>query len=69
MAGDAYLGTTRRLSAVQFRSYTVATAPAASQFVGGMIYVTNGAQGSPVMAFSNGTNWLRVDTLAAISAT
>jgi hypothetical protein len=33
-----------------------------------MIYVSNGAAGSPVMAFSNGSNWLRVDTLAAIAA-
>lgn len=53
---------------VGLTSYAVATAPAASRFVGGLIYVTNGAAGAPVVAFSNGTNWLRVDTLAAISA-
>jgi hypothetical protein len=48
--------------------FTVASAPDATQATGGVIYVSNGAAGSPVLAFSNGTNWLRVDTLAAISA-
>jgi hypothetical protein len=51
---------------VQFQAYTVATVPSAAN-AGQMIYVSNGAAGNPVMAFSNGTNWLRVDTLAAIS--
>jgi hypothetical protein len=49
-------------------TYTVATVPAAASFTGGVIYVSNGAAGAPVLAFSNGTNWLRVDTLAAIAA-
>ena len=49
--------------------FTVANTPAATTYTGGIIYVSNGAAGSPVVAFSNGTNWLRVDTLAAISAT
>lgn len=48
--------------------YTVATAPTATTFTGGIIYVSNGAAGAPVVAFSNGTNWLRVDTLATIAA-
>lgn len=34
---------------------------------GGMIYVHDGASGSPVMAFSDGTKWLRCDTLDAVS--
>jgi hypothetical protein len=51
---------------VQFQAFTVATVPPVSP-AGQMIYVSNGAAGNPVMAFSNGTNWLRVDTLAAIS--
>jgi hypothetical protein len=55
--------------AVQFPSYTVAGAPSAASLAGTVIYVSNGAAGSPVLAFSNGTNWLRVDTLATISAT
>lgn len=46
--------------------FTVATAPTAT--TGSVAYFSNGAAGSPVLAFYNGTNWLRVDTLAAISA-
>lgn len=49
-------------------AYTVANAPTASSYTGRSIYVSNGAAGSPILAFSNGTNWLRCDTLAAISA-
>ena len=48
---------------------TVATVPAAADNTGGMIYVSNGANGSPIIAFSNGSAWLRVDTAGAISAT
>ena len=48
--------------------FTVATAPTTAS-VGSVAYFTNGAAGSPVLAFYNGTNWLRCDTLAAISAT
>lgn len=47
--------------------YTVATAPTSAS-AGSVAYFSNGAAGSPVLAFYNGTNWLRVDTLAAISA-
>lgn len=47
-------------------SFTVATAPAAK--TGSVAYFSNGAAGSPVLAFYNGTNWLRCDTLAAIAA-
>ncbi len=54
---------------IQLTSYTVAGVPAAASNARRMIYVSNGAAGDPVVAFSNGTNWLRVDTLAAISAT
>lgn len=54
---------------VKVPTYTVAGAPsAATSGAGSVIYVSNGAAGSPVLAFSNGTNWLRVDTLATISA-
>lgn len=34
--------------------------------VGGIIYVHNGAAGSPVLAFSDGTAWLRSDTRAPV---
>ena len=54
--------------AIQVPTYTVASAPAATSLAGTVIYVSNGAAGSPVLAFSNGTDWLRVDTLATISA-
>lgn len=50
-------------------TYTVSGVPSASANARRLIYVSNGAAGSPVVAFSNGTNWLRCDTLAAISAT
>lgn len=50
------------------KSFTVSTVPAASSYTGGQIYVTNGAAGSPVLAFSDGTNWLRCDDLTAISS-
>jgi len=35
---------------------------------GVLVYVQDGAAGSAVYAFSDGTNWKRVDTLANISA-
>lgn len=53
---------------VTLPTYAVAGVPAAAGNTGALIYVSNGAAGSPVVAFSNGTSWLRVDTLAAISA-
>lgn len=53
--------------AVTLPAYTVAGVPAAAGNTGKLIYVSNGAAGAPVVAFSNGTNWLRVDTLAAVS--
>lgn len=52
---------------LQLKVYTVLTAPAADSFKGAVAYFSNGAAGNPVLAFSDGTNWLRVDTLAAIS--
>jgi hypothetical protein len=66
----------RRLKAVE-RSialwrppvYTVATAPSAAQATAGaMIYVSDGAAGSPCLAMSNGTSWLRLTSGAAIAA-
>jgi hypothetical protein len=50
----------------QVPSYTVATVPSGS--AGGVIYVSDGAAGSPCLAFYD-TGWKRCDTLAAISAT
>jgi len=47
--------------------YTVATKPTTVS-TGSVAYFSNGAAGSPVLAFYNGTDWLRCDTLAAIAA-
>ena len=55
-------------SPVVLPTYTVATAPAAAT-AGSIAYISDGAGGNPVVAFSNGTDWLRVDTRAAIAAT
>lgn len=52
--------------------YTIDGSPApptASNCDRSLIYVTNGAAGQPIIAFSDGSNWLRVDTRAAISKT
>jgi len=50
-------------------TYTVANAPsAASAGAGTVIYTSNGAAGSAILAFSDGTDWLRSDTGAAIAA-
>lgn len=48
-------------------SHTVANAPAAASYEGKLIYVSNGATGSPCLAYSNGTNWLRITLGAAIA--
>ena len=47
---------------------TVAGMPAASAHTGKIRYVANGASGSPCLAYSNGTNWLRITLGAAIAA-
>lgn len=53
----------------RLKEYTVATVPSVSDYpMGVLIFVSNGAAGSPVVAFNDGTNWARVDTLAAVAA-
>ena len=52
---------------IQVPTYTVATAPAATDLDGTVIYVSDGAAGSPILAFSNGTDWKRSDTGATIA--
>lgn len=55
--------------AAQLPTYTVATAPsAATAGAGTIIYVSNGAAGSAILAFSDGTDWKRSDTGATIAA-
>lgn len=46
-------------------TYTVATVP--DVVAGGIIYVSDGAAGSAILAFSDGADWLRSDTGAAVS--
>ena len=54
---------------IKVPTYTVATAPSASSAgAGTVVYVSNGAAGSAILAFSDGTNWKRSDTGATISA-
>lgn len=55
------------VGAITVPTYTVASAPT-TETAGKVIYVSNGAAGSPILAFGDGTNWLRCDTGAAISA-
>ena len=54
--------------AITLPTYTVAGVPSAASNARKLIYVSNGAAGSPVVAFSNGTNWLRCDTLGTIAS-
>lgn len=63
--GVAYADPALRSAA--FTAFTVATVPAASP-AGQVIYVSNGAAGSPILAFSDGSSWLRCDTAAAIAS-
>ena len=50
-------------------TYTVANAPSASAAgAGTVVFVSNGAGGSAILAFSDGTNWKRYDTGATIAA-
>jgi hypothetical protein len=53
--------------APQLPVYTVATAPSASP-AGKVAYFSNGAAGAEILAYSDGTDWLRSDTGAAIAA-
>ena len=54
---------------IKVPTYTVASAPSASTAgAGTLIYVSNGAAGSAILAFSDGTNWKRSDTGGTIAA-
>lgn len=47
-------------------SYTVSTLPTAATYPRGLIYVSNEAGGA-TLAFSDGTNWRRVQDRAVVS--
>ncbi len=54
---------------VQFASFSVVTLPAASQNIRRLVWVTDGADGSPCLAVSDGTDWLRIDPGSPVSLT
>lgn len=63
-SGPVVSGTTMKVA-----TYTVATAPsAAAAGAGSIAYVSDGAAGSAILAFSDGTDWKRSDTGATIAA-
>ena len=49
-------------------TYTVATVPDAAANEGKLIHVSDGAAGAPSLAYSDGTDWLRVLLGAAVAA-
>lgn len=53
---------------ITLASYTVATLPAAADNAGKLVYCSNGAAGSPCLAYSNGTSWLQIALGAAVAA-
>lgn len=59
-------GTEAMDAPLTFPSYTVAGVPAAATYQGGVIYVSNEA-GGKTMAFSDGTNWRRVQDRVIVS--
>lgn len=50
----------------QLKSYTVAGVPSAATYARGLIYVSNEAGGATI-AFSDGSNWRRVQDRAVVS--
>jgi hypothetical protein len=64
-----------RLDALERRTrvrdgiYLVSNVPDAATAEGIPIYVQDGAAGLPVLAFSDGSDWLRCDTRTPISET
>lgn len=50
----------------QAKSYTVSTVPSASTYPRGVIYVSN-ETGGATLAFSDGTNWRRVQDRNVVS--
>ena len=51
---------------VQAKTYTVLTVPTASSYPRGIIYVSD-ETGGATLAFSDGTNWRRVQDRAVVS--
>jgi hypothetical protein len=53
--------------AIRLDSFAVAALPAAASHTGKLVHCTNGAAGSPCLAYSNGTDWLRIVLGAAVA--
>lgn len=53
---------------VKFSAFDVADLPDAADWANTVVFVSDGAAGSPILAFSDGTDWLRCDTGAAVAA-
>lgn len=51
-----------------FQAYTVATVPPVADHPNSVIFVSNGAAGSPIMAYAGTSAWLRCDTGGALAA-
>jgi hypothetical protein len=49
------------------RTFTVANVPSAAGRTGALVYISDGAAGSPGLAVSDGTNW-KVVTISATTA-
>lgn len=64
---NGQVGSKSQIKTVTMSEYTVATVPAAATHKGRIIYVSNGAAGSPCLAYSNGTSWLRIVFGAAVA--
>jgi hypothetical protein len=47
--------------------YEVDTLPDPAASLASVAYVSNGAAGAPVLSFCDGANWLRCDSLAAVT--
>lgn len=58
--------TTTATMIFQAPTYTVASKPSAATYPRGLIYVSNEAGGA-TLAFSDGTNWRRVQDRAVVS--
>lgn len=66
VTGQAATSVTASGTWVSPEQYTVATAPDATKTAGKVILVTDGAGGEPVMAYSDGTDWIKLDGTGAV---
>jgi len=72
-ASDTQQGGTVAWSVSNDTTLTIATGTRAGETLlataneGVMVYTSNGATGNAVYAFSDGTNWLRMDTRVAVA--